>query len=220
MFFFFFCGVFLQFRSECAYERACRLSAAKVWRSFKDDIPWMFPAAVWAYACHGKLSHLVVSFLFFYSQRPVFSLNTENCVFVIRLSWQNFKAHWRFQFEGENSAVVLLKCLSNKTSLNREKHMLDHNRGLVKFETEPPKRAQKRRTPYNLFVSLWHCSLSQCIFVKYICVYPVQQVHICVLASACMRARLYMKSCLVLWKYFSNAPFQCRVCISEPLNLL
>lgn len=52
---------FLQFQSECAYERACRLSAGKVLRRFKDDIPWMFPAALWACACHGKLSHLVVS---------------------------------------------------------------------------------------------------------------------------------------------------------------
>lgn len=68
----FFAGFFLQFRSEYAYERACRLSTGKVLRSFKDDIPWMFPAAVWADACHGKLSHLVVSFVFFYSQQPVF----------------------------------------------------------------------------------------------------------------------------------------------------
>lgn len=28
----------------------------------------MFPVALWAYACHGKLSHLVVSFLFIISK--------------------------------------------------------------------------------------------------------------------------------------------------------
>lgn len=31
---------------------------------FKDDIPWMFPVSLWAYACHTKLSYLVVSFIF------------------------------------------------------------------------------------------------------------------------------------------------------------
>jgi len=50
--------------SLCADERACWHSAGEVLRNFKDDIPWMFPAALWAYACHGKLSHLVVSFIF------------------------------------------------------------------------------------------------------------------------------------------------------------
>lgn len=39
----------------------------KFCETFQDDIlPWMFPVALWAYACHGKLSHLVVSFYFPY----------------------------------------------------------------------------------------------------------------------------------------------------------
>ena len=58
----------IQFKSESASERACRLSAGEVLRNFKDDIPWMFSAALWAHACHGKLSHLVVSFIFFISR--------------------------------------------------------------------------------------------------------------------------------------------------------
>lgn len=43
-------------------------------RNFKDDIPGMFPAALWVYACHGKLSYLVVSLFFVYFLGAVFFL--------------------------------------------------------------------------------------------------------------------------------------------------
>lgn len=69
-------------KSHCASWRACRLPASKKFiflRIFKDDIPWMFPAAVWAHACHGKLSHLVVSFIFIITR----SERRESCLFSL-----------------------------------------------------------------------------------------------------------------------------------------
>lgn len=69
-------------KSHCASLRACRLPALQKFlflRIFKDDIPWMFPAAVWAHACHGKLSHLVVSFIFIITPTE----RRESCLFFL-----------------------------------------------------------------------------------------------------------------------------------------
>lgn len=77
-------------------------------RNFKDDIPGMFPAALWACACHGKLSYLVVSLFFVYFLGAVFFFS----VLVFLYSYTDTHTHTGRERERENCPSELSAALT------------------------------------------------------------------------------------------------------------